>query len=151
MSIEQSTKLDELKLMAQQRGVGSQPEWAELNDLKATEPAQTVSNGSVQLQNMAELSYSVPPNTTLLRVLGPISHDEDWNRTANCYAALDPEPSWWKAGNLPLSTSYKPQYAANRTLFLLPLDPTVAFTLRVGPPNPASKCFVSGFQSYPFH
>lgn len=151
MTVGQSTKVEELRLMAQQRGVSSQPEWAGLNEFKASEPSQTISNDSVLLQNMAELSYPVPTNTTLLRVLGPTSHDDDWNRTANCYAALDPAPSWWKAGNFPLSTSYKPHYLANRTVFLLPLDPTVKFTLRVGPPNPAAKCFVSGFQSYPFH
>lgn len=137
--------------MVQQRGTDSQPAWAALETFQPFEPTHTVENGAVSLQNMTELSFAVPPNTTLLRVLGPVRDADEWDQKANCYAALDPEPSWWKPSNFPLSTSYKPNSGSNRTLFLLPIDPTVEFTLRLGPPNPASKCVVDGIQSYPFY
>lgn len=137
--------------MAQQRKIDDQPEWARLNESQSAMSSPAVVNASIVLQNMTELSYPVPANTTLLRVLGPTLEVDDWNYSANCYAALDPPPSWWKPGNFPLSSSYKLQYAANRTMFLLPLDPTIKFTLRLGPQNPDSQCLVGGFRTYPFH
>lgn len=107
-------------------------------------------DGALLLKNGTELSYKVPASTTLIRVLGPVG----MNQTAygsQCYADLDPAPAWWVNGSFPLSASQKVMREDNRTLFLLPVDPEVRTTVRVGPLGLDAYCYVSGFSSYPFH
>lgn len=53
-----------------------------------------VANDSVVLEETSALSYPLPPNTTLVRVLGPTVVDTKiWDE---CFAILDPSPSWWQ-------------------------------------------------------
>lgn len=107
-------------------------------------------DGALLLKNGTELSYKVPVATTLIRVLGPVG----MNRTAfgsQCYADLDPVPSWWVNSSFPMSASQKVMREDNRTLFLLPVDPDVRTTVRIGPLGLDATCYISGFTSYPFH
>lgn len=107
-------------------------------------------DGALLLKNGTELSYKVPEGTTLIRVYGPVGR----NYTAygsQCYADLDPPPAWWVNGSYPLSASEKAMKEENRTLFLLPVDPDVRTTVKVGTLGLDATCYVSGFSSYPFH
>lgn len=103
------------------------------------------------LKNMTELSYTAPPNTTLIQVFGPVGQMNGSVGGSMCYADLDPPPPWWKNASFPLSSSEKAVNGVNRTLFLLPIDPSVQTTVRVGTLGLDSTCFISGISSYPFH
>lgn len=108
----------------------------------------------VVLSYRQELSYRVPANTTVVRVYGPVGtmdHSKHGNR---CYAGLDPQPPWWRNGSFPISASWKVLNATNRTLFILPVDPEVPTTVKIGSFSGGSvdtSCFLSGISSYPFH
>lgn len=103
------------------------------------------------LKNATELSYRVPSNTTLIRVLGPVGiYNESWDGS-RCFAYLEPHPPWWNVSGYPVSASWKVVNGTNRTMFLLPVDPAVQTTLYVGPVGNEASCWVSGIQSYPFH
>lgn len=112
-------------------------------------PHEIVDN-ALMLKNGTELSYKVPISTTLIRVYGPVGMNET-AYGSQCYADLDPVPSWWVNGSFPLSASQKAMREDNHTLFLLPVDPDVRTTVRVGPLGLDATCYVSGFSSYPFH
>lgn len=117
---------------------------------KSLDIPHEIVDGALLLKNGTELSYKVPASTTLIRVPGPVG----MNQTAygsQCYADLDPAPAWWLNGSFPLSASQKAMREDNRTLFLLPVDPDVRTTVRVGPLGLDAYCYVSGFSSYPFH
>lgn len=106
----------------------------------------------LKLQNVTELSYVVPANTTLLRVLGPVA--DAFAHESDCYASLSPDPSWWRRGNFPIASQYRRKLKpglVNRTMFILPVDPAVQHTLQVGSPRPFVACRISGIQSYPLH
>lgn len=106
---------------------------------------------AIILQNLTELSFKVPENTTLIRVLGPVGIYDKAYRGSQCYAAVDPPPAWWRNDSFPLSASWKMVNETNRTMFLLPVDPEVRSTLKVGTLGLDSTCFISGISSYPFH
>lgn len=103
------------------------------------------------LKNNTEFSYLVPANTTLIRVYGRVGTMIDSVKGSHCYADLDPRPSWFKPGEFPISAQQKAVDAHNRTLFMLPVDPTVRTTVRVGSLDLDTTCFLSGFSTYPFH
>lgn len=103
------------------------------------------------LRNSSELVYQVAPNTTLIEVLGPVGAHPNWLGDSECYAHLNPRPSWWLRSNFPLSSSAKPVNATNQTVFLLPVDPEIAFELRVGGLGRETACPISAIRTYPFH
>lgn len=148
MSLERVTELNELKAMNQSRGETPPP--IAFDDPPALQQAKFYDDAIV-LRNLTELHYEVPANTTLIRVYGPVgSNDLSWYGS-QCYAALDPRQSWWRTNNLPLSAPLKAVNATNQTMFLLPVDPAVRTTLKIGTYGLQSSCFVSGVSSYPFH
>lgn len=94
----------------------------------------------------------LPANTTLIRVLGP--GVPEYFPLPQCYATLDPEPAWWRPDSYQgYSQHWKMRNVANRSMFIIPIDPTVHTMLRVGDPGPTdnSNCFISAVQTYPFH
>lgn len=97
-------------------------------------------NGSVLLKNTTELTYSVPANTSLLNITGPVYNEG----AAWCYFLLNPEPFWW-SNIIPTANPARQAYRANQSLMLLPLDPTVEYELIVGAGG--SSCAVSGVTS----
>lgn len=107
-----------------------------------------VSENYALLSNSTEISYTVPPNTTLIEVVGPTGGENGW---LGCYADFHPRPSWWIEGDVPVAQTYKPQNSTDQTLFFLPIDPTIQFTLRVGALGQGQPCGISGFRTYPFH
>lgn len=110
-----------------------------------------IDEGHIMLKNMTELSYTAPPNTTLIQVFGPVGQLNGSSAGSMCYADLDPPPPWWRNASFPISSSEKAVNGVNRTLFLLPVDPSVQTTVRVGTLGLDSTCFISGISSYPFH
>lgn len=110
-----------------------------------------VLNDTVLLKNYTELSYTAPSNTTLIRVYGPVGIYSESFYGSRCYATLDPHPAWWRNLSFPQSGQYKVRNETNRTMFLLPVDPTVRTTVRIGPVGNMTSCWVSGISSYPFH
>lgn len=97
------------------------------------------------------MTYGVPKNTTLVEVLGPVGIDgEVGDDPQECYARFQPNPFWWSEKRVPVGTSLKHQNRMEQTLFLLPLDPAVQYTLFVGPTNMTMSCRVSHIRSYPF-
>lgn len=135
-------------------GWGEEPpdNWPFVDDLNSLNQTHEIVEGVVVLQNFTEISYTLPPNTTLVQVLGPVKLDDSWTDTAVCWAALDPQPDWWHPANIPVSRSRKEQNSENRTMFIIPVDPTVNTTLKVGSGIRANEaCRVSGIKAYPFH
>lgn len=108
-----------------------------------------VRDNHVVLSDMMAVSYALPPNTTLVRVLGPtVVESEPFDQ---CTAILDPSPDWWQPSNQTYSYGYKAIREANRTLFLIPIDPAVQTTIKISPWITTTECYVGGIQSYPFH
>lgn len=105
----------------------------------------------VLLWSNTELVYPVPQNTTLVEVIGPAGNYSLWRGMSECYAFLNPRPSWWQYGNFPRSSSYKIVNATDQTVFLLPIDPSIKFELRIGPLGNATNCPLSAIRTYPFH
>lgn len=105
----------------------------------------------VLLKNNTELSYLAPANTTLIRVYGRVGTMNQSVKGSHCYADLDPRPSWFKPGEFPIAAEEKAVDAHNRTLFMLPIDPAIRTTVKVGSLDLDTTCFVSGFSTYPFH
>lgn len=131
-----------------------------------------VSGDNLVLESLMELVFTPPPNTSLVRVLGPACPNiQQLNTTPYapdqpvCVALLDPAPPWLQATlslgleervavfdyNWPMAWQTSPRNATNTTLFLLPLDPAVQYKVKVLPRNNHTLCAVSGFQTYPFH
>lgn len=106
-------------------------------------PTYEVSDDYVELIDSAMLSYKVPPNTTLVEVLSHV------NTTGICFANLTPRPSWWFNGTFPSSDGQS--HGTNETMHLLPVDPTVEYTIGVGPVHWHSRCRINGIRSYPFY
>lgn len=109
-----------------------------------------VVDGHLVLSPNTELGYTIPPNTTLVEVLGPVGNNSAWLGDSVCYASFDPRPNWWNQSNFPTSTSFKPMNATDQTMFLLPLDPEVAFNLKIGSFGNTTTCPISAIRSYPF-
>lgn len=101
--------------------------------------AHAVNNGSLDLIEGTAMLYKVPRNTTLVEVIG--------QGGGMCYASLSPQPSWWFNGTFPDC------YRGNKTasMFLLPVDPTIEYTLTVGDVLYGGYCRISGIRNYPFH
>lgn len=104
------------------------------------------------VEGYTELAYSVPDNTTLLNITGPIMS------YCSCYAAVNPRPAWWsKLPSFRASVRLSP---GDETFFVLPLDPTVKYELAIGSVDsmtddtPAldkySNCGITGVTSYSF-
>lgn len=109
-------------------------------------------NGTMVLSKNAELVYSLPFNTTLVEVLGPTGTNAEWSEDCVCFAYLNPRPSWWLPSNFPISSALRKGInATDQTLFLLPIDPSIAFELHVGGLRMNSTCPVSAIRTYPFH
>lgn len=159
LRIGNTTKLEELRQMAVDvRGAYLDDAseygaaWPFVKELAALNQTHDIVDGALVLQNLTELSYTLPPNTSLVRVLGPVKQDESWKELAVCWAALEPKPSWWFPSNFPTSRSFKEQNAENQTMFILPIDPTIQTTLKIGSSLRANQsCRLSGIQTYPFH
>lgn len=118
-------------------------------DIPRFAPQYTVLNELVELRNSSELAYALPPNTTLVEVLGPCRPGSEYGN--QCYATLNPRPAWWTEGNFPTSSSHKLVNQTNQTLFLLPIDPEIKFELRVGALGIHQICPIGGIRTYPFH
>lgn len=112
-------------------------------------PAHRIIDNYLLIGNATEAVYKVPQNTTLIEVFGPVGDDNEWQGRSTCYATFDPKPSWWN-GLVPTSLSVKNFRRSNRTMFILPIDPTIDFTLRIGAPQNVT-CPISGIRTYPFH
>lgn len=151
MSVEWTKSIVELMGMFEQRGLSS-PRWPERSAPQRRRlGAWDIIDASVMLQNMTELSYQLPSNTTLVEVLGPVGYSNMTSAGSMCYASLDPRPEWWRNGTFPLSASEKMVNGTNRTMFLMPVDPATRATVRVGGLGMDSTCFISGIKAYPFH
>lgn len=120
-------------------------------DSPITGPAYNVLDGHVALRNTSEIAYTLPANTTLVEVLGPAGTHPEWMGTSECYAFLNPRPSWWKESNFPLSTSQRQVNATDQTMFLLPIDPEIQYEVRVGALGNTTTCPVGAIRTYPFH
>lgn len=120
-------------------------------DDSKVESRMDVIDDSLVLFNSTELSYRVPANTTLIQVLGPVGTYNKTSEPNRCYAAVDPHAPWWGNKSFPRSWSYKLRNDTNRTMFLLPVDPAVDTTVKIGALGDRASCRVSGFKSYPFH
>lgn len=105
-----------------------------------------VINGSAVFSFYTELVYNVPPHTSLINVTGPVFESP----SAGCYAILHPEPWWWTTAILPKVKPAKPEYRANQTLMLLPVDPSVTYQLIVGAMGNDTLCSVSGITTYAY-
>lgn len=110
-----------------------------------------IKNSHVLLFNSTELVYTLPKNTSLVEVLGPVGTYSNWVGQSQCYATLDPRPPWWNGTNFPLSTAKKMINATDQTVFMLPLPPNIRYTLRVGSFGQENSCSISALRTYPFH
>lgn len=110
-----------------------------------------MADGRVLLMTSTEIIYSVPPNTTLVEVLGPSGNQRFWEGDSICYAFLNPRPKWWQSPNYPTSISRKGINATDQSMFILPIDPETEYELRVGSYGEGTTCPVSGIRTYPFH
>lgn len=153
ITVNNVTREQELEQMVLDKGQQDQGVvgWTASQDTQFLDQAVRFVNDSIVLHNLTELTFSVPANTTLLKVLDPVSSDEAWTKASECFAALDPNSSWWRPSNFPLSHGFKDMDLRNRTMFILPIDPTVKYTLKVGSARPMTHCQVNAIQSYPFH
>lgn len=118
------------------------------------EPSRIVWNaidGGLLLYRTTELVYGLPSNTTLVEVIGPVGNGTLWKGNSECYAVLNPRPSWWQYANIPRSSSFKIVNATDQTVFLLPIDPSIKYELRVGALGNATTCPLSAIRTYPFH
>lgn len=144
---ELSQDVDELRLVGQQYAYY----WDLTFPNSTVEPKASVVDDYILLSNSTEIVYSVPENTSLLHVLGPVGEHSNWEALAHCYSALQPRPSWWIKGGFPVSQQAKPENKTGESLFWLPIDPTVKYTLRVGALGNENTCAVSDIQTFPFH
>lgn len=110
-----------------------------------------VADDRLLLKNNSELVYTVPPNTTLVEVLGPVGSYDNYTEYGYCYAHLVPRPSWWLSGNIPTSDSDCPVNATDQTMFLLPIDPANTYQLHVGALGTDETCPVSAIRTYSFY
>lgn len=110
-----------------------------------------IEGDSLVLLNFTEMAYKVPPNTTLIRVYGPVGVDNTTYDGGLCYAAVEPRPAWWSNDSFPLAAGYKLTNSTNRTMFLLPVDPAVESMVKIGALGWDASCRISGISSYPFH
>lgn len=122
------------------------------------------SGDNMILQSMVELHYDVPPGTALLRVHGPSGTNSAWAQhirqptirlIPRCTFLLDPQPAWYDStavldDRLPLAWQTGPRNMTDAILFLVPLDPSVVYSLTVLARNNESVCVISGFKTYPF-
>lgn len=124
---------------------------AEVTIIPSPSPEYSVLDGYLLLANSTEMVYKVPPNTTLIEVLGPVGERPTWYGDGFCYAKLEPKPTWWIDGNIPLSKARKTMDKDELGMFYFPIDPEVEFTLHVGALGQESNCPVNGVRTYPFH
>lgn len=114
-----------------------------------------VNEERVVLRNLTELHFTPPDNTSFVEVQGPIRNDEYYwgvrDRNMSCAAILDPLPPWWNTtAGPPLAWQFGPVNISHRPMFLLPLDPTVRYTIKVLPRYNTSICSVNKFTAYPY-
>lgn len=112
--------------------------------------AANVIDGHLVLAPNTELSYPIPHNTTLVEVLGPVGNSTAWLGRSECYASFNPKPEWWQESKLPVSTSFKLVNSTDQTMFLLPIDPQIAFDLKIGSFGNSTTCPISAIRAYPF-
>lgn len=103
-----------------------------------------IRNESIVLQNHTEITFKVPPNTSLLNITGPV-YPED----TNCYFLLDPEPWWWNGGVIPAADQNKPAYRPNQTLIMIPTDPAVEYQLIMGAGG--KPCAITAVTAYSYN
>lgn len=114
---------------------------------------------SMVLQSLLELRFDLPEDTALVSVQGPIGSDPEWYKgayeraTPLCTYLLDPQPSWINSSTpvkdrYPLAWQEASKNEPNQTLFLVPLDPSVKYQMKVLPRYNYSVCVVSGFNVY---
>lgn len=115
------------------------------------DPVFQANHSHLELLNNTELVYTVPSNTTLIEVLGPVGNYSAWEVRSQCYALLNPRPRWWQKTNIPISRSFKDKNATDQTVFLLPIDPGIAHELRIGALGNPGLCPVSAIKTYPYH
>lgn len=113
--------------------------------------AYDVADDRLLLRNNSELVYTVPQNTTLVEVLGPVGNADNYSEYGLCYAHLNPRPSWWLSPSYPTSDSDCPVNVTDQTMFLLPVDPEIVYQLRVGALGNDTTCPVSAIRTYPFY
>ncbi|EKD01034.1 hypothetical protein A1Q2_04655 [Trichosporon asahii var. asahii CBS 8904] len=149
----QNRNVRELIGMYQQRRDLGPPRWP--TEAPSQRPPNLdkweVIHDTLVLRNMSELSYTLPTNTTLVEVLGPVGRSNLTFDGSHCYATLDPRPSWWRNGSFPFAVGERAVNGTNRTMFLLPVDPAIKSTLQIGGVGMDTTCLVSGMKTYPFH
>lgn len=118
-------------------------------NLTAGDPEYTLERGYLTLVNQTEMVYDVPQNTTLVEVLGEVG--PDGGSSSECHAVLVPKPSWWIDGNAPRCGPGKEFNRTRQTMFLLPVDPAVKYTLHVGSLRGLGVCPINGVRNYHFH
>lgn len=113
--------------------------------LDPTPPAlYDVVNGSIALLNLTEVTYSVPPNTSLINITGPTyPHDH-----TGCYMLLEPEPWWWNGDVVPLVAPWAPDYRPDQTLWMIPVDPSVEYQVIIGASS--SYCTITAITTYSY-
>lgn len=110
----------------------------------SSQPAFEISNNNVKVGNDSGLVYSVPKNTTLLRVFGSTSDN-------SCYAVLQPPPSWWDKTQPPTSMWGRSRDPSDhQDLFWLPVDPEIEYELILGSWHREALCWVGGVSSFSF-
>lgn len=110
-----------------------------------------IEGDTVVLKNFTEMSYKLPTNTTLIRVYGPVGAGNTTWDGGMCYATIDPLPAWWRNDSFPFAAGFKLTNSTNRTMFLLPVDPAVESTVKIGALGQDASCRISGISAYPFH
>lgn len=121
-------------------------------DLSDTALKHSVMDDHLLLAGNTEVSYKLPPHTSLVEVLGPVGTHSAWTGRGRCYATLNPSPLW--NGATPYSTSVRnlaDYNLSNQTMFLFPMSPNQNFTLRIGNLGPDTTCALNGIRTYPFH
>lgn len=145
LHLESCSVSDELSDMLSAKGLPSR------NFSRGQSGTYEVIDGALQLEFGTEFVYQLPHNTTLVEVLGPVGQNFFWGNYTECYALLNPRPSWWIHSNFPVSKARGIVNATDQTMFLLPIDPEVPFELRIGHLGDDRTCQVSAIRTYPFH
>lgn len=115
-----------------------------------------VIDNQIVLYGEAMLEYSVPPNTSLVEVLGPVGTHSAWVGDSACLATLDrrvnmEDGEGYGYDSYATSRSRKVANLTDQTMFLIPLDPAIHHTLWVRAERNTSSCSVSAIRTYPYH
>lgn len=116
----------------------------------------------VVIEAETRLVYTSPPNTSLVLIHGPARALDGYGKSVGacawvCAAKVNPPPPWaiWANGTSKDPTDLHafqiaPDQVHNSTLFIIPLNPTVRYSVEVsGSGNTA--CALTGVTTYPFH